>query len=101
VSPTSTRTAQLQSYKTPASGIGLATAQLFASKGWTVAIADLNVAAGEKYAAELKGSFHKTNVTDYDNLAQTFAQVWKKYGRLDMGESTKSAHSSTHPATTR
>jgi hypothetical protein len=37
---------------------------------------------------ELKGLFCRTNVGDYDNLVQTFAQVWNKYGRLDVGAST-------------
>lgn len=45
----------------------------------------MNGEVGEKVAQELKGAFFKTNVTDYDNLAQTFASVWKKYGRLDFG----------------
>lgn len=73
-------------YLTPlASGIGLATGRLFASKGWTIAVADLNTTAGEKVAEELKGMFYKTNVSDYDNLAQTFSKVWQKYGRLDFG----------------
>lgn len=69
----------------PASGIGLATARLFASNGWTIAVADLNTVDGESAAEELHGTFYKTNVTDYDNLAQTFAEVWKRYGRLDFG----------------
>lgn len=48
-------------------------------------MADLNTSAGEKVAEELKGTFYKTNVSDYDNLAETFAEVWQKYGRLDFG----------------
>lgn len=70
----------------PASGIGLSTARLFASKGWTIAVADLNTLAGEQVAADLKGTFYKTNVSDYDNLADTFSKVWQKYGQLDFGE---------------
>jgi hypothetical protein len=48
-------------------------------------VADLNTSDGESVAEELNGTFYKTNVTDYDNLAQTLAQIWKKYCRLDFG----------------
>ncbi|KAF9893248.1 hypothetical protein FE257_011678 [Aspergillus nanangensis] len=65
-----------------ASGIGLATGQSLASKGWKIVIVDINP-AGEKAAQDLGGVFHKTNVGDYDDLAQTFAKVWKEFGRLD------------------
>ncbi len=47
-----------------ASGLGEATARQFASQGAKVALFDLNAEAGEKIAAELGGTFHKTNVTD-------------------------------------
>ncbi|KAK4941412.1 hypothetical protein LTR10_018681 [Elasticomyces elasticus] len=66
-----------------ASGLGLATARAFTKDGWTVAIADLNASSGEKVAKELGSTFYKTNVTDWDSLSDTFAQVWKEYGRLD------------------
>lgn len=65
--------------------MGLATARAFAKDGWSVALADLNATSGEKAAQEIGGTFYKTNVTDWDSLAETFAQVWKKYGRLDFG----------------
>lgn len=70
-----------------ASGLGLATARAFAEDsaggGWTVAIVDLNVSAGEAAAKELNGKFYQTNVNDYDSLADTFARVWEDHGRLD------------------
>lgn len=68
-----------------ASGLGLATAKAFAKDGWKVAIVDLNEASGQQAAQELNGKFYKTNATDYDSLANTFAQVFQDYGRLDMG----------------
>src|ERR1700761_6250953 len=69
-----------------ASGLGLATARAFAKDGWTIAVADLNAAAGEEVAKELKGKFYETNVTAWDSLSATFAHVWKDHGRLDFGE---------------
>ena len=47
-----------------ASGLGEATARQFAAGGAKVALFDLNAEAGEKIAAELGGTFHKTDVTD-------------------------------------
>ena len=52
-----------------------------------MAIVDFNEASGQEAAQELNGKFYKTNVTDYDNLANTFAQVYQDHGRLDMGRS--------------
>jgi NAD(P)-dependent dehydrogenase (short-subunit alcohol dehydrogenase family) len=46
----------------------------------------LNVLSGELVARGLRGTFYKTDVTDWDNLADTFARVWKEYGRLDFGQ---------------
>ncbi|SHI80597.1 NAD(P)-dependent dehydrogenase, short-chain alcohol dehydrogenase family [Shimia gijangensis] len=47
-----------------ASGLGAATARQFAASGAKVALFDLNEEAGTALAAELGGTFHKTNVTD-------------------------------------
>lgn len=47
-----------------ASGLGEATARQFASNGAKVALFDLNETLGEKIAAELGGTFHKTDVSD-------------------------------------
>lgn len=47
-----------------ASGLGEATARQFTAGGAKVALFDLNAEAGEKIAAELGGTFHKTDVTD-------------------------------------
>ena len=46
-----------------ASGLGAATAQMLVEHGAKVVLADLQVEAGEKLAAELKGKFVKCDVT--------------------------------------
>jgi NAD(P)-dependent dehydrogenase (short-subunit alcohol dehydrogenase family) len=46
-----------------ASGLGAATARMIAENGGTVVLADVQVEAGEKLAAELKGKFVKCDVT--------------------------------------
>src|SRR5690242_16466470 len=46
-----------------ASGLGAATARMIVDKGGKVVIADVQVEAGEKLAAELKGKFVKCDVT--------------------------------------
>jgi NAD(P)-dependent dehydrogenase (short-subunit alcohol dehydrogenase family) len=46
-----------------ASGLGAATAQLLTQHGGRVVLADVQVEAGEKLAAELKGKFVKCDVT--------------------------------------
>jgi NAD(P)-dependent dehydrogenase (short-subunit alcohol dehydrogenase family) len=46
-----------------ASGLGAATAQLLASKGGKVVIADVQAEAGEKHAAQLGGRFVKCDVS--------------------------------------
>ncbi|NDB66445.1 MAG: SDR family oxidoreductase [Methylocystaceae bacterium] len=73
-----------------ASGIGLATAELFLSEGSHVVIADNNKAAAEKAAAALKGkgkgqclpvSCNVANAADVENL---FSVVMKQFGRIDV-----------------
>lgn len=54
--------------------------------GWTIAVADLNATLGEEVAKELQGKFYETNVTIWDSLSATFAQVWKDHGRLNFGK---------------
>ena len=46
-----------------ASGLGAATARMIAGNGGKVVIADVQIEAGEKLAAELKGKFVKCDVT--------------------------------------
>ena len=67
-------------------GIGRATAILFAREGARVAIADIDVAAGEE-AARLAGgetvAIH-TDVTEPDSLAAAIRATVEKFGRLDV-----------------
>ena len=69
-----------------ASGIGLATAALFAAEGARVVIGDLDRAAGERAAAALgaRGAFEALDVTDEAQwIAATDATV-REHGRLDI-----------------
>ena len=70
-----------------ASGIGRATARLFASRGWRVGIADVNEAGLAATAGEIGGMAHRylLDVRDRDGWAtalDAFAQ--KSGGRLDV-----------------
>jgi NAD(P)-dependent dehydrogenase (short-subunit alcohol dehydrogenase family) len=53
-----------------ASGLGAATARLFAENGGKVVLADLNEAAGTQLAKELGGVFVKCDVTREDDAVQ-------------------------------
>lgn len=57
-----------------ASGLGLATARLLASKGAKVAIFDFNEEQGEKVAAELGGVFCRVDVTNEEAVDAGFAK---------------------------
>lgn len=65
--------------------MGLAVAKALAERGgWTLHLLDLNAERGEQAAQELKtATFHKTNVTNYDDLAGVFQKVFDSDGRLD------------------
>jgi NAD(P)-dependent dehydrogenase (short-subunit alcohol dehydrogenase family) len=64
-----------------ASGLGEATARLFASKGVKVAIFDLNVERGEALAAELGGIFCNVNVTSDQSVDTGFAKARAAIGQ--------------------
>jgi len=69
-----------------ATGIGRATAILFAREGARVAIADINVVAGEE-TAHLAGNgsiLVRTDVTDPDSLQSAIHATVDKFGRLDV-----------------
>jgi NAD(P)-dependent dehydrogenase (short-subunit alcohol dehydrogenase family) len=53
-----------------ASGMALATAELFHEKGGKVAILDLPTSKGAEVAERLGGTFHPCNVMDYDATGQ-------------------------------
>jgi NAD(P)-dependent dehydrogenase (short-subunit alcohol dehydrogenase family) len=58
-----------------ASGLGAATARAFARLGARVAIFDMNAAAGEAVAAEIKGVFARVDVTDDASVDAGFAKI--------------------------
>jgi NAD(P)-dependent dehydrogenase (short-subunit alcohol dehydrogenase family) len=67
-----------------ASGIGEATARLFAAEGAAVVVADVQAAAGEALAAELpKASFVHTDVTSEEAVAGAIDHAVRRFGRLD------------------
>ena len=71
------------------SGIGEASAKLFAEEGATVAIADLNAQGAERVAGEIRdagGSAMATtvDVTDNDSCAVTVDAVVDEFGRVDV-----------------
>ncbi|OXM84213.1 SDR family NAD(P)-dependent oxidoreductase [Paenibacillus rigui] len=71
------------------SGIGKATALLFASEGATVVVNDLSVEKGEETVEEIKqagGSalFVQADVTDPDSVKSMVDQIIAAYGRIDV-----------------
>lgn len=70
-----------------ASGIGQATARLFAQRGWRVGIADVNVVGLQQTLASLSGtghSFHQLDVRDRDGWAAALAAFVGPDGTLDV-----------------
>ncbi len=66
------------------SGIGKATAIRFASEGAHVVIADMDEKNGQSVANEVNGTFIKCNVTDKQSVDNLFAEVFKKFGKIDI-----------------
>lgn len=66
-----------------ASGIGAATAQLFAERGAKVVIADLQEERGESLAKEINGSFVKVDVTREADISNAVDSAVDRYGKLD------------------
>ncbi len=69
-----------------ARGIGLAFARAYLAEGAEVAIADINLAAAQKAAAELGPKAHAIalDVTRQDSIDAGFAEVVAKMGKLDI-----------------
>jgi len=71
-----------------ASGIGLATARAFAASRARVALTDVNVAAGEAAASELKSvgdvRFFRLDVTDRASADALASEIEREFGRLDV-----------------
>lgn len=70
------------------SGIGRATAQLFAERGYAVALADRDEQGGRSAEAAVrgaggKGTFVACDVTDDDSVRQAVEQTVAEFGRLD------------------
>ena len=63
--------------------MGQALSRDLTSKGWLVAMADIQT--NEALSKELgdKAAFFHCNVADYDSQAKMFQAVWDKYGRID------------------
>lgn len=68
------------------SGIGRATAKLFASEGARVVIAEINEAQAREVAQEIgtAATALPTDVTDEHSVAALFAQVQAQFGKLDI-----------------
>ena len=72
-----------------ASGIGAATVRRFAAEGARVIVADLNDAAGERVAADVRAAggtadFRHTDVTDLAEVEATVAFAVARHGGLDV-----------------
>ena len=68
-----------------AKGIGLATAIRFAEEGAKVMLADINLAAIEKCAAQIPNAeAYAMNVTDRDSIQAAVDAIMKKHGRIDI-----------------
>jgi 2-hydroxycyclohexanecarboxyl-CoA dehydrogenase len=68
-----------------ANGIGAATARRLAEEGCAVGILDMDAAAGEKVAGEIRAaggraSFHAVDITDYDVLARAVEAFETAFG---------------------
>jgi NAD(P)-dependent dehydrogenase (short-subunit alcohol dehydrogenase family) len=67
-----------------ASGIGAATARLFAQQGAQVIIADWNMEAATKLAKQLPGALAMSvDVSDPENCQRMVDEIERAYGRLD------------------
>ncbi|MGH9019422.1 MAG: 3-oxoacyl-ACP reductase [Acidimicrobiales bacterium] len=67
-----------------ASGIGRATAQVFAAEGARVVVADLDEAHGTALATELGGLYVSVNVADEESVKSMYAAVVAAYGGVDI-----------------
>ena len=69
-----------------ASGIGRAIAEAFASKGVTVAVADLQMDAAKDFAKELgnNSSAHLCDVTSVESIANAVSEIYALYSKVDI-----------------
>lgn len=66
-----------------ASGIGEATARLFAAEGGGVMVADIDVERGVRVAKEIGGRFVRTDVTSEAAVESLVAATLEQFGRID------------------
>src|SRR4029077_3332768 len=66
------------------SGIGKATAELFAAEGALVVIADLERSDGADVARSLGAAFIATDVRDSKSVENLMTETCRKFGRLDV-----------------
>lgn len=64
-----------------ASGLGRATAEALAAAGVRVTIFDVNEATGQEIARDINGYFHRTDITDEDNVVEAFASARAQFGQ--------------------
>jgi NAD(P)-dependent dehydrogenase (short-subunit alcohol dehydrogenase family) len=67
-----------------AQGIGEAYARALAAEGATVVVADLDVEAGEKVAADVGGLFVRTDVSSHESAAALVEATTAAYGGIDL-----------------
>jgi 3alpha(or 20beta)-hydroxysteroid dehydrogenase len=69
-----------------ASGMGAATARLFAEEGARVVLCDINAALGEEQAARIGGSawFRSLDIRDDQSWARLVEEALARYGRIDV-----------------
>jgi NAD(P)-dependent dehydrogenase (short-subunit alcohol dehydrogenase family) len=75
-----------------ASGIGRATARLFALEGATVIVTDINVEGGRAVAEEIgsRAEFMKLDVRDEEQWASVSSEVAERFDGLDIYATTRS-----------
>lgn len=66
-----------------ASGIGEATARLFAARGWRVVLGDINEEGGARVAGEIGGRFLPLDVTDGARVETVVSDIMTHEGRID------------------
>src|SRR5258708_25825780 len=65
-------------------GLGRAYAQRLAKEGAKVVVAELNADKGQSVAAEVKGHFVRTDVSDEASCNSLAAAALDKFGRIDI-----------------
>lgn len=70
------------------SGIGAATAKIFAREGASVALVDMSLDAGEQVASQIRAGggdaiFVQADVSDEEQVRAAIAQAVGRFGRLD------------------